>query len=259
MNRIKCDRFEREGSLAIERGERLSAHYLECPDCKAEHAQYQRIIAALSFMDEPEERDSLLEDRVLARVHAETHRRWPKLIPLSAFVGFISLSRRAAAAPASKALCAITALTTILSPLPLVMGDGLGTGESQAALVATGVERPSLDRTLSSSGKGREAREVLRRDVRGRGPNSAEGQLSQSAAGDGEGAKSAKSARQERRRARTAEPPSPPALPVQPIESESRRAGCVVDQCPNVVREMVINGLTGYKTAAQRRGGNQAR
>jgi hypothetical protein len=250
VNRIKCDRFEREGALSIERGERLSAHFSECPDCKAEHARYQRIIAALSFIDEPEERDSMLEERVLARVNAESTRRWPKLIPLSAFIGFVSFSRRAAAAPASKALCAITALTTILSPLPLVMGHGLGSGESPAALVATGVERPALDATLMSAG---EELKVLRRDLRGRGPNSAEGQLSQSAAPSAEGAKSA---RQERRRARTAEPPAPSPR-VEPIQAEGRRAGCAVDQCPNVVREMVINGLTGYKTAAQRRAGKQ--
>jgi len=121
-----CDRFEREGAFAVERGELLGLHYSTCPDCKAAYARYQRIVAALSFIDEPEEDGAFAEDRLIARIHERSTRRWPKVVPLSAFFGFLSIGRRAAAAPSRAALCALAALATLLAPLPMSMGSGAG-------------------------------------------------------------------------------------------------------------------------------------
>jgi len=221
---MQCDRFEREGAIEVERGERLGHHYSICPDCKAAYAQYQRIVSAMSFLDEPEERDSRSDDRLLARLSGGARRGWPKLAPLSAFFGLFTLGRRAAAAPASKALCALTAITTLLCPLPLVMGSAAAPSASRSPIVAIGA--PRLPAAVLGVEEGSSHIELRR---------SADLMRSQHPGARALATSSATSQR---------------AAPTAP-EAGGRR--CARAKCPNVVLEMVINGLKRYDAGGKER------
>ena len=51
-----CDRFEREGLLALEQNRPLPEHFLTCPECRKELESYQRLKQALgdpSFLKSP--------------------------------------------------------------------------------------------------------------------------------------------------------------------------------------------------------------
>jgi TonB family protein len=43
----RCDRFEREALLSLERGEPLGAHFTSCPDCGRSYRKYRFLLAAL--------------------------------------------------------------------------------------------------------------------------------------------------------------------------------------------------------------------
>lgn len=237
MSAVKpCDRFEREGAISVEKGERLGLHYSVCPTCKAAYARYQRVIAALSFIDDAEERGDFSEDRLIARISEESKstRRWPKVVPLSAFFGFLTLGRRAAAGPSRTALCALTALTTLLTPLPMFMGTPEGAGPNRPAMAATAitteVHRTADLHRMTGGSMDRQGRE--RADVRG--PATIELRRKDD------------TTRRVRPGTSAVVSTSSPSPRVGPKAKGEQKRRCTRKKCPNVVLEMVVNGLIGY-------------
>lgn len=211
-----CDRFEREGAILFERGERLGAHYSTCPECRAALAQYQRIIAALSFADEPYERDAYAEERIVARVASKQGARWGKLVPISAFFAFLSLGRRAAAAPPRVALCALVAATALIGAPNAAGFRAINpSGLPPVAVVAAAQEELSMElrRIEEAPRKPRAEAPAIKRFG---------GSIHRSK--------------------------SPPSKVV-------RRRCTRASKCQNVVLEMVVNGLAGYASGAKGRRG----
>lgn len=84
----RCERFESEGLLRLERGEPLDAHFATCPDCleaRAVHERLRREIGAAGAEDEP---PPGWEARVWQRIERRRSRpRWAwALAPLGAAV-----------------------------------------------------------------------------------------------------------------------------------------------------------------------------
>lgn len=209
-----CDRFEREGAIQFERGERLGAHYSTCAECRAALARYQRIIAALSFADEPSERDAYAEERLVARVSSNPSGRWPKLVPLSAFFAFLSLGKRAAAAPPRAALCALVAASALIGA-PNAAGFR---AMDAAAMAPSAVVAEAQEELIMELRRVEEAPRKAR----------AEAPTLKRFAGSPSRSKSPPSKVVRRRCARSA-------------------------KCQNVVLEMVVNGLAGYASGAKGR------
>lgn len=71
----RCDRFETEGLLQLERGEPLDAHFATCPDCREEHAVYERLRQSLAALGADEEPSPDWQARVRQRVEQRRRRR----------------------------------------------------------------------------------------------------------------------------------------------------------------------------------------
>jgi hypothetical protein len=81
----RCDRFETEALLRLERGEPLDEHFATCPDCRAARAVYERLRQEIGEVDAEEEPPPGWEARVWERIG---ERRRPRrawfLAPLGA-------------------------------------------------------------------------------------------------------------------------------------------------------------------------------
>lgn len=75
---MKCDRFAREGSLALERGEPLDPHYASCADCAAALRAYRAIAGDLGGLAADAAPSGDWQARVHARIARERapRRRW---------------------------------------------------------------------------------------------------------------------------------------------------------------------------------------
>lgn len=75
---MRCDRFEREGALALERSESLEAHFTECRDCREALEARRKIIGSIEAMSKAAPRDGW-EAGVWARIdRAEDGGTWSK-------------------------------------------------------------------------------------------------------------------------------------------------------------------------------------
>lgn len=63
-----CTRFEREGLLALERGEPLDPHFDGCADCLREREVYRALVARLASLGAAERPPAGYEARVLERI-----------------------------------------------------------------------------------------------------------------------------------------------------------------------------------------------
>lgn len=81
----RCDRWEREGLLAAERGELLDAHFETCPDCLAARTAHEAVIARLVQTGQGWQPPGDWEARVMARIAREQPARkfgwWYVLFP----------------------------------------------------------------------------------------------------------------------------------------------------------------------------------
>ncbi|HEX7183922.1 MAG TPA: hypothetical protein VF756_18980 [Thermoanaerobaculia bacterium] len=71
----RCDRFETEGLLQLERGESLGDHFATCPDCREERAVYERLRQDLAALGADEEPSPDWQARVRQRVEQRRRRR----------------------------------------------------------------------------------------------------------------------------------------------------------------------------------------
>jgi hypothetical protein len=72
----RCDRFEAEALLRLERGEPLDEHFATCPDCREAQAVYERLRQEIGEMD-MEEPSPGWEARVWQRIGERRRRpRW---------------------------------------------------------------------------------------------------------------------------------------------------------------------------------------
>lgn len=82
----RCDRFEAEALLRLERGEPLDEHFATCPDCREARAVYERLRQEIREVGVEEEPPPGWEARVWQRI--EERRRRPRwawvLAPLGA-------------------------------------------------------------------------------------------------------------------------------------------------------------------------------
>jgi hypothetical protein len=86
----RCDRFEAEGLLKLERGEPLGEHFATCPDCLDARAVYQRLRQDLAGLGADEEPPAGWEARVWARIGER--KRKPRWIWFLAPVGAAALA-----------------------------------------------------------------------------------------------------------------------------------------------------------------------
>lgn len=63
-----CTRFEREGLLALERGEELDPHFERCADCLREREIHRALVARLASLGASERPPAGYEARVLERI-----------------------------------------------------------------------------------------------------------------------------------------------------------------------------------------------
>lgn len=68
---IPCTRFEREGLLALERGEELDAHFERCADCLREREAYRALTDRLASLGAADRPPAGYEARVLERIARE--------------------------------------------------------------------------------------------------------------------------------------------------------------------------------------------
>lgn len=82
----RCDRFEAEALLRLERGEPLDEHFAACPDCREARAVYERLRQEIREVGVEEEPPPGWEARVWQRIGERRHRpRWAwVLAPLGA-------------------------------------------------------------------------------------------------------------------------------------------------------------------------------
>lgn len=93
---MSCDRFEREGLLALERGEPLDPHFDTCPDCVAARAAYERLGLALGRLHAEAEPPAGWEARVRQAIEARTSRRgswlkWWLAVPAMVAAGLVAV------------------------------------------------------------------------------------------------------------------------------------------------------------------------
>ena len=86
----RCDRFETEGLLRLERGEPLDEHFATCPDCLDARAAYERLRQDLSEIGADGEPPADWEARVWARI--EERKRRPRWVWLLTPVGAAALA-----------------------------------------------------------------------------------------------------------------------------------------------------------------------
>ena len=86
----RCDRFETEGLLRLERGEPLGEHFAACPDCRDARAAYERLRQDLAGIGADGEPPADWEARVWARI--EERKRRPRWIWFLAPVGAAALA-----------------------------------------------------------------------------------------------------------------------------------------------------------------------
>jgi hypothetical protein len=103
----RCDRFEREGLLELERGRPLDPHFAACPDCRAMAERYEALTGGLRSLGQGEEPPAGWRNRVLEMKASAAGRRW----------------QRWAWAPAG--LAAAAALAVLLLPRPAARPIGL--------------------------------------------------------------------------------------------------------------------------------------
>ncbi|HEY7215865.1 MAG TPA: hypothetical protein VIC28_14655 [Thermoanaerobaculia bacterium] len=76
----RCDRFETEALLALERGLPLDEHFSSCPDCLAARAAYERLggeISSLGMEDEPPVGwQARVWERIATAQRRRRHRGW---------------------------------------------------------------------------------------------------------------------------------------------------------------------------------------
>ena len=69
MRRLRCDRFEREALLLLERGEPLlDDHYDQCSECRASREEYERLKVELPNARHPVSLPLDLNSRVYERI-----------------------------------------------------------------------------------------------------------------------------------------------------------------------------------------------
>ncbi len=91
---MSCERFEREGLLALERGETLDAHFDSCPDCVAARAAYESLEVALAGLHAEALPPTGWEARVWQRVGERPARRvswlgWWLAVPAMVAAGLV--------------------------------------------------------------------------------------------------------------------------------------------------------------------------
>lgn len=70
----RCERFETEGLLLLERGERLNGHFATCPDCREARAAYELLREQIAEVGADDEPPADWQARVQERI-AERRRR----------------------------------------------------------------------------------------------------------------------------------------------------------------------------------------
>ncbi|HET9226999.1 MAG TPA: hypothetical protein VFR31_10050 [Thermoanaerobaculia bacterium] len=71
-----CDRFEKEGLLALEQGQPLDEHFATCPDCLAAREAYERLEEQISRVGEEDEPAPDWQARVWERIEQRQKRTW---------------------------------------------------------------------------------------------------------------------------------------------------------------------------------------
>lgn len=85
---MSCDRFEREGLAALERGEKLDPHFASCPDCRAAREGFERLQSSLAALESGAEPAPGWQARVRQRIEERRERRaarwWWLAVPAAA-------------------------------------------------------------------------------------------------------------------------------------------------------------------------------
>jgi len=71
----RCERFETEGILLLERGQPLEDHFSSCPDCRAARAAHERLREGLAGLGEGEQPPAGWQARVWDRIEQRRERR----------------------------------------------------------------------------------------------------------------------------------------------------------------------------------------
>jgi hypothetical protein len=71
----RCDRFETEGVLLLERGQPLEEHFSSCPDCLAARIAHERLREGLAGLGEGEQPPAGWQARVWQRIEQRRERR----------------------------------------------------------------------------------------------------------------------------------------------------------------------------------------
>lgn len=90
----RCQRFEQEGVLLVERGEALPEHFATCPDCLAARAAHERLRNALGLVGEEAEPPPGWQGRVwqeIERRRAGRRRPWLWLVPVGLAAALVGL------------------------------------------------------------------------------------------------------------------------------------------------------------------------
>lgn len=147
-----CDRFEREGLLALERGEPLDEHFESCPDCRRERAAYERLQRSLTEDEEQLRPRAGWQARVRGRIEARSAQR--RVLRRRAVLGGL----------AAAAAAILVAVLLPVEPSPASIEVSLASGGRGVRGATTGTVGDRLEVTARSGGSPRAEIRVYRDD-----------------------------------------------------------------------------------------------